>query len=80
MGRLPADCHPPLSSILPMVHYAEHAVSVDAEILKHELIAKETLRIRLAVPPAMCRAVPGQFFMVRDARKRSADRAGICSV
>jgi dihydroorotate dehydrogenase electron transfer subunit len=54
-----------------MVHYADQALSIAAEVVSHQIIAEQTMRLRLSVPPAMAAAVPGQFFMLRD--QRSSD-------
>ncbi len=42
--------------------------SCTAEILEHELLARDTKRLRLSVPKILANALPGQFFMLRDHR------------
>ncbi|MBX3423048.1 MAG: dihydroorotate dehydrogenase electron transfer subunit [Pirellulaceae bacterium] len=51
-----------------MTHYADLAISAEVEILDHRQLATDTRLVRLAVPDALCAAIPGQFFMLRDAR------------
>jgi dihydroorotate dehydrogenase electron transfer subunit len=45
--------------------FADAACSVMTEILEHEAIAIDTMRLRVAVPEFAQRTVPGQFFMLR---------------
>lgn len=51
-----------------MTHFADQVQSCIAEIMLHEPIAKDTMRLRLSVHDELCRAIPGQFFMLRDHR------------
>ncbi len=51
-----------------MTHYADNAVSTRVQIVAHYAIARDTMCLRLSVPAAMCTALPGQFFMLRDIR------------
>ncbi len=51
-----------------MAHFADQMQSCLAEVLLHEVIAQQTMRLRLAVPAELAQALPGQFFMLRDHR------------
>ena len=48
-----------------MTCFADQAISVTTEIIEHERIAIDTMRLRVAVPEFVERTVPGQFFMLR---------------
>ncbi|MEZ6135922.1 MAG: dihydroorotate dehydrogenase electron transfer subunit [Pirellulaceae bacterium] len=49
-----------------MTTFADQALSVTTEIVHNECIAKDTMRLRVAVPEMARRVVPGQFFMFRN--------------
>lgn len=49
-----------------MTVFADNANSVIAPILENELMAKDTMRVRVQVPEMAARALPGQFFMIRN--------------
>lgn len=49
-----------------MTCFADHATSVVAPIVENQLIAKDTMRLRVCIPEMSARAVPGQFFMLRN--------------
>ena len=48
-----------------MTCFADQATSVTTEIIEHERLAIDTMRLRVAVPDFVERTVPGQFFMLR---------------
>lgn len=49
-----------------MTTYADQASSIVTTIIEHQLIAKDTMRLRVVAPEMSQRVVPGQFFMVRN--------------
>ncbi len=49
-----------------MTHFADQATSAITQIVENELIAKDTMRLRLQVPGMASNVVPGQFFMIRN--------------
>jgi dihydroorotate dehydrogenase electron transfer subunit len=49
-----------------MTHFADCASYCEAPLLKNEELAKDTRLMRVQAPHMAARAVPGQFFMVRD--------------
>lgn len=46
-------------------HYADEMVQIDAAIEANDLIAEQTYRLRVSVPPIAAAALPGQFVMIR---------------
>lgn len=50
-----------------MTHFADCASYASCEILKNELIAKDTRLIRFSAPHMAKQVLPGQFFMLRPA-------------
>lgn len=51
-----------------MPHFADNAVFAPLVVIDNYRIAKDTMCLRVAAPPEMCAAKPGQFFMLRDLR------------
>lgn len=49
-----------------MTTYADQATSLVTTIVENEVIAKDTMRLRVFAPEMSQRVVPGQFFMVRN--------------
>jgi dihydroorotate dehydrogenase electron transfer subunit len=49
-----------------MTTYADQASSLVTTIVENEVIAKDTMRLRVQAPDMSQRVVPGQFFMVRN--------------
>lgn len=54
-----------MSSPLHASFYADRAVQHSAEVLENVRVARDTFRLRFAVPEIARRAVPGQFLMLR---------------
>lgn len=48
-----------------MAHFADFATQTTALLVDNDLVAKDTMRVRLSVAESFARVVPGQFFMVR---------------
>lgn len=54
-----------MSNPLHAAYYADQASLVRTEIIEQEVLARDTVRVRMAAPKIVRRVVPGQFVMLR---------------
>ena len=57
-----------MSNPLHAAYYADHASLVKTKIVEQEVLARDTVRVRMVAPDIVRRAVPGQFVMLRVAQ------------